>query len=209
MKNINKITIQKKLDLNHLSVEKLKVNDLKNNIHIKIIMSSVVAALDPLDQSQYNIGENNRLQYNWSDDIKQQIVQLHFQLVRDPPYTGEKDRFTAVDKFEEIYKKIYVNAFNNYDKIGEVSLLNVLHRLVAFTRDIVEGKGEYMLSYDLVYRISKYNVIMAQRIVYFFVNNLTHAYNSSYPHESYQAYGSWKDIKYMWNNFEWSNTMRQ
>ena len=44
-------------------------------------MSSLVSALDKHTPKQ--IGENNHVEYTWSNDINEKIVQFFFQLVRN------------------------------------------------------------------------------------------------------------------------------
>ena len=69
-------------------------------------MSSVVAALDSTADPELNIGENGRSQYEWSTSIKQQIVQLHFQLVRNKTNSSNKTTLyttTQANIFEKIY----------------------------------------------------------------------------------------------------------
>ncbi len=164
-------------------------------------MSSVVAALDSTTGYQVNIGDNGRTQYEWSTSIKQQIVQLHFQLVRNKTNYGNKSTLwttTQANNFENIYKNIMLTT-GIYDKERH-QLLTIMYKLIVFTRDIISGKGECMLSYDLVHRISKYDETMAMKIVHYFVNDVKSNTNM-------HPYGSWKDIKYMWKYFQWSRKM--
>ena len=66
-------------------------------------MSSVVAALDSSLSERSIVGENGRNQYDWSKNLKKQLVQIQFQLVRK----DKKNTVTntdALDEFEEIYK---------------------------------------------------------------------------------------------------------
>ena len=133
-------------------------------------MSSVVAALDSTADPQLNIGENGRSHYEWSTSIKQQIVQLHFQLVRNKTNSSNKTTLwttTQANIFEKIYKSIILNT-GLYDRERH-QCLTIMYKLVAFTRDIISGKGECMLSYDLIHRISKYDENMAMKIVHYFV----------------------------------------
>lgn len=175
-------------------------------------MSSVMAALDSSLQEPYTVGENGRNQYDWSKKLKKQLVQIHFQLVRkDNKYTVANTG--ALDEFEEIYK-YYYNKKNNIAGVlhfeESVRVLNILKRLTAFTRDIINGKGEYMLGIEMIHRISKHDPDSAKVLIHFFVNNLEHTHKSnSLKNKGDQGYGSWKDIKYMWHHFKWSNDMKK
>ena len=154
-------------------------------------MTSVVAALDSY-QEDYVTGENGRVQYNWSKDIKDKIVQLNFQIVRKNSSVG--------DEFENIYKSILnENSYFHYNERNK--LITLMHKLVAFTRD-VKGKGEYMIGYDFLYRLSKFNMYIAIKLIEYFVHDI------SYDNKTEQGYGSWKDLKYMWVNFPWNDTMK-
>tara|TARA_Y100000816_G_scaffold291760_1_gene284224 strand:- start:2874 stop:4673 length:1800 start_codon:yes stop_codon:yes gene_type:complete len=174
-------------------------------------MSSVVTALDSSLPEQYTVGENGRNQYSWSKNIKEQLVHIQFQLVRKDEI-NKLNIDIALDAFEEIYKYCYTIEANDvsvlhFEKTQRV--LNILKRLTAFTRDIMNGKGEYMLGIEMIYRISKYDPDSAKVLIYFFVNNLEYKdKNNSIKNKGEQGYGSWKDIKYMWYHFKWSDNMK-
>tara|TARA_B100001093_G_scaffold24249_1_gene21439 strand:+ start:10236 stop:11939 length:1704 start_codon:yes stop_codon:yes gene_type:complete len=163
-------------------------------------MSSVVAALDA-NAFNFETGENGNLQHTWGNDIKALIVQLNYQLVRTNNST------TQADIFEKIYQQVYLQdgipfiRLKDSDYRERKDMLVILHKLVAFTRDIIKGKGEYMLSFAMVNRIAKYNEVVAIELIRLFVNDLTWC-------EESHSLGSWKDIKYMWNNFNWSKSMQ-
>ena len=135
------------------------------------------------------LGENMNQEYSWSHDIEELIVQFNFQLVR-----GGED--SLKDKYQIILKKIFGNEFVNKEYV------DIIYRLIGYTRDIVNGKGEYTLSYMLIsefYKFSetedcpannKYKIrAMAMSALESFVKiNLNE-----------HAYGSWKDLKYFCN----------
>ena len=64
-----------------------------------ITMAALVSALDNMNNIQY--GENNHIEYKWSEIQQEQILQLSFQLVRT----------TDVAKRHELAKK-FSNCFN-------------------------------------------------------------------------------------------------
>ena len=172
-------------------------------------MASVVAAMDGL-YPEINMGENGRNQHNWSSSIKDQIVQLNFQIVRQRHNSNEFN-FIA-EKFENIYQSIIkknpVAVYNQFHLNKEqIYYLNIMHKLIVFTRDIVKGKGEYMLAYAMLHRVSLYNEKIAQQLIYLFVEDFPDLVCKKHNIEKH-PYGSWKDIKYLWENFEWSKYMK-
>ena len=58
-------------------------------------MAALVSALDMKNSIQY--GENNHIEYSWSEVQQEQICQLYFKLVRT------KD----TKKLKSVYRKIY------------------------------------------------------------------------------------------------------
>ena len=89
-------------------------------------MASLVSALDTKTNIQY--GENNHIEYQWSNIQQEKILQISFQIVRTDD-SNKKEELT--NKFMECF----MNG-NNEDKI-------ILLKLLAHTRDIENGKGEY------------------------------------------------------------------
>ena len=152
-------------------------------------MVSVVSALDNTQQVQ--LGENGHREFGWSNKLTEKILQLSFQLTR-----------TDTDRVNNLGNKYYeclVDALNNPD--GDLTLLGVLYRLMLHTRDIINGKGEYALFYELLLQWVKLSIrettkdnekkkkieILVNSAVYSLVNIGT----DTHP------YGSWKDMKYI------------
>lgn len=96
-------------------------------------MAALVTALDMKNSIQY--GENNHIEYSWSEVQQEQICQLYFQLVRT-------NDVKQIKKLKSVYRKIYEEG----DREKKVVMLKIL----ANTRDIDEGKGEYALSLELL-----------------------------------------------------------
>jgi hypothetical protein len=71
--------------------------------------------------------------------------------------------------------------------------LVTLYKIIAKTRDINGGKGEYMLSYMMIFTWHKYFPILALNALQMFVME-PRDIDESLP--SQEPYGSWKDIKY-------------
>ena len=62
----------------------------------------------------------------------------------------------------------------------------ILYKILAQTRDIVAGKGEYMLAYIQLYAWAEVNIELAKHALFCFV----HSEKDTHP------LGSWKDMKY-------------
>ena len=147
-------------------------------------MAALVNALDNYTLKQ--IGENGHVEYGWSNNIREKILQLSFQLVRTQDQNQEK--FLA-----SILKDMLSTLKHNTtsDKIAERELakgyLSVLYRMIGHTRDIIDGKGEYTLTYMMIYTWFDFYPQLALFALKCLVTN-----DDSKVHQ----YGSWKDIKY-------------
>ena len=144
-------------------------------------MAALVSALDKMNNIQY--GENNHIEYKWSEIQQEQILQLSFQLVRT----------TDVDKRHELAKK-FTNCFKN----GSLDERKILIKLLAHTRDIEEGKGEYALSIAIISELAEIEAYreMCASLMCVFVGASTSNVNSQKP------MGSWKDMKYLFNELD-------
>ena len=144
-------------------------------------MAALVSALDKMNNIQY--GENNHIEYKWSEIQQEQILQLSFQLVRT----------TDVDKRHELAKK-----FSNCFKKGSLDERKILIKLLAHTRDIEEGKGEYALSIAIISELAEIEAYreMCAALMCIFVGASTSNVNSEKP------MGSWKDMKYLFNELD-------
>jgi hypothetical protein len=133
--------------------------------------SNIVNIIDREMNIQH--GENNHAEYCWSENNKEKIVQLSFQLVR----SSDKEKKTAL-----------FNSFKETLKRCNKSERDIMIKMVVHTRDIVSGKGEYDLFYGLMTVISEYDFDLFKTIF-----NNTVGFFSILEH----PYGSWKDVKYM------------
>ena len=147
-------------------------------------MTSVVDALNDFTPKQY--GENGHLEYTWSNNDQEKIVQLFFQLNR----CEEAERKQLATHFKDIIKASMLRNEHHH--------VLMLIKLILQTRDIVAGKGEYALAFELIHVIDQltYHNI-CKKIIYYLVKELP-VKNSVHP------YGSWRDIKYLWFNYAWS-----
>lgn len=149
-------------------------------------MTSLVSALD-LNNNNFNTqyGENNHKEYKWSSNVQQeQILQLSFQLLRN--------------KDENKTKMLTVRFCDSYIN-GTLEEKKLLVKLLAHTRDIEEGKGEYAISFSIIKELYKINETMCNEIIKKFVG-----YHDNVNTEDFleKPYGSWKDMKYLFNEFK-------
>jgi len=108
-------------------------------------MAALVHALDNYTPSQ--IGENGHVEYGWSNSIQEQIVQFSFQLTRTTNLLPLETQLISM-----------LNTLSHQVKNGtlpekEVARghLSILYKMIGHTRDIVDGKGEYTLTYMMIY----------------------------------------------------------
>ena len=132
-------------------------------------MTALVTALDMKNSIQY--GENNHIEYSWSEVQQEQICQLYFQLVRT------KD----TKKLKSVYRKIYEE--------GDRDIKVLMLKILANTRDIDEGKGEYALSLELLDVLFDLDERVGKEMLKRFIG-----FNSEE-----KPFGSWKDLKYFMN----------
>jgi hypothetical protein len=77
-----------------------------------------------------------------------------------------------------------------------VEYMSLMYRMIGHTRDIIDGKGEYTLSYMLLNAWYNVNPQLANFAFQHFLMPPT-------ENKEFHPYGSWKDIKYMYkyNNY--------
>lgn len=153
-------------------------------------MVSIGTALD--DISKLSVGENGSLQHTWCSNINEKIYQLYFQLVRTKDYGFIRTKFT------EILNEINLMNNSNYEYY-----LNLITKLILFTRDIIGGKGEYELTYELIStfynnsinsKISEEQKSNIQKMVVFIIESLVYPLDGN---PNTHPIGSWKDLKYL------------
>jgi len=176
----------------------------------------MAALLNALDKQ---LGTNGHTEYSWTSAsakvatavnetkltnlvyLKENIVQLSFQLVRGANLQLLSTKFkdilqilncnikkdeTATEEAEALSNEALSNeALSNEAK----DYLTIVCKLVAQTRDIIDGKGEYTLSYMLVYELYQFFPKMAEQI-------LSRFFHLTLEESSVHPYGSWKDVKY-------------
>jgi hypothetical protein len=145
-------------------------------------MAALIGALDNYTSKQ--IGENGHLENAWSTDARERILQLSFQFTRTKDYASLAwptakliNELQTEYKNGAILKEVYVE------------YMVLLYKMIGQTRDIIDGKGEYSLSYMLLNTWASVNLDLAKFALKQFVMN---------DNPEIHPYGSWKDIKYLY-----------
>jgi hypothetical protein len=134
-------------------------------------MSSFINAMD----NTKHFGENGHMEYYKKN---MDVTQYFFQLVRS------KETTHLEKTLEGMLTTIYAN-----EKLYELEFKS-LFKLVAQTRDIIAGKGEYDLAFMQIMVWYDYYPTEIKKLVELFV----------LPYDKdMHPYGSWKDIKYLCN----------
>ena len=156
-------------------------------------MASLISALDNHTPSQ--IGENGSNEFTWSNSIKERINQLSFQLTR----TRDSNSLDQLALQTDGILKGLISSYKSgtLEREEYLEYMSILYRMIGQTRDIIEGKGEYALSYILLGVWENHFPQLAQFALRFFVLNVE---DSSNKH----PYGSWKDIKYLYRQYQLS-----
>jgi|LauGreDrversion4_2_1035121.scaffolds.fasta_scaffold13739_5 hypothetical protein len=154
-------------------------------------MAALIGALD--NNTSKQIGENGSTEYTWSNSIKERILQLSFQLTRT------NDASVLSKQIDSLLMDL--QARKNAGKIDNEEYseyMTILYKMIGHTRDIIDGKGEYSLSYMLLHSWAKnVSVELAQFALKQFV--------ILDEDETLHPYGSWKDIKYLYKYFSDNN----
>ena len=145
-------------------------------------MSSFISALDNF--TSFQIGENGSTEYAWSNSIRERIIQLSFQLTRTRDSTHLS---THTHKLLDDISNAHKSSTISHEEY--IEYMSLLYRMIAHTRDIIDGKGEYNLSYMLLNVWYKHHPELAKFAFRLFVLPPDGANADFHP------YGSWKDIK--------------
>lgn len=144
-------------------------------------MAALISSLDNYTPTQ--IGTNGHVEYGWSNSIQEKIVQFSFQLTR-----------TENLKPLEIQLVSMLETLSHQVKNGTLpekevarGYLSTLYKMIGQTRDIVDGKGEYTLTYMMIYVWNQFYPNLAEFAIKCLVD---------LGDKSVHQYGSWKDIKY-------------
>lgn len=145
-------------------------------------MAALIGALDNYTSTQ--IGENGHLEHAWSTDIRERILQLSFQ------FTRTKDVASLAYPTARLITELQ-NEYKNGNILKEVFVeyMVLLYKMIGHTRDIIDGKGEYSISYMLLNTWASVDLDLAKFALKQFVLN---------DNPDVHPYGSWKDIKYLY-----------
>jgi hypothetical protein len=157
-------------------------------------MSSLISALDNFTPAK--LGENGMSEYTWANsrNIRERLVQLSFQLTR------VKDTI-VIDKLSTLTDTLLKDILMSYKtnticREEYLEYMSLMFRMVGHTRDIIDGKGEYSLSYMLLDVWYKHHPELAKFAFKLFV----------LPPDNVDVhpYGSWKDVKYFYKQYNTS-----
>ncbi len=118
----------------------------------------------------YQFGENQTIEHKWSENDEEKLSQLYFQLVRS----------SNLELLESKYREL----LNKKNK----KLMPYLYKLIAQTRDIRQGKGEYNLSFILLGEW----LLLGDK----YIPDIYNALDLFIDIENEHPYGCWKDLKY-------------
>ena len=140
-------------------------------------MSELVAHMDGL-----SIGQNGHLQYAWTDEGWQEgIVKLSFQLVRGA------DIKTVTTKYRELIQRA-----SRLPDVERAAALSLAFKMMLQTRDVVSGKGEWHLFYNM------FGVWLDLEIEGL---DLTQSYPYLFTSDFGHACGSWKDARQLLHKY--------
>tara|TARA_R110002096_G_scaffold430348_1_gene644061 strand:- start:281 stop:1990 length:1710 start_codon:yes stop_codon:yes gene_type:complete len=142
-------------------------------------------------QNSIQYGQNNHIEYAWSNIQQENILQLSFQMVRinDPEQ-------------RQILAHRFVSCFTN----GSIDDRKTMIKLLAHTRDIECGKGEYAISFAIIKELMKHDCYrkLAMDVMCEFVgfDNRNDVPLQPSADTANKSYGSWKDMKYLFNELQ-------
>lgn len=142
-------------------------------------MAALVNALDSYTPMQ--VGEKGHVEYSWSSDFQEKILQLSFQFTR----CDSSEIESHAQMLRQLLRNLTANKEISREKF--VELMTVAYKMVGHTRDIIDGKGEYALAYMQILVWNEFYPELARFVLTKFVSSDGH------------PYGSWKDIKYFCN----------
>jgi hypothetical protein len=147
-------------------------------------MTELINALD--NHTPVKEGENGHAEYGYSHPMRERVVQFSFQLTRISKgltmYPLEKElRGLLTELKRDLTTKKWMSG-------PSIEMLIMLYKMIGHTRDVNDGKGEYALSYMMIYVWEQYWSELAVHALRTFVK--------SSPGQSDAPYGSWKDIKH-------------
>ena len=147
-------------------------------------MAALISALD--NNTPKQIGENGHLENGWSNDVREKIVQFSFQITRSDENTVSKLKNILYGILLTLKGK--VESSSPTERTEGLQYFKILYKMIGQTRDIIDGKGEYTLTYMMIH--TWYSLF--PDLALFALKCLVDFGDEGKTHQ----YGSWKDIKY-------------
>ena len=145
--------------------------------------------VNEVDNTSFQVGKNGHIEYGWSNSIQEKIIQFNFQLVRT-----SNDKILRQILNDMLCKlKYYITNGSIPEREVAKGYLSILYRMIGYTRDIINGKGECKLTYMMI------------EIWYIFFPDLSKFAIKclvDIEEKNIHQYGSWKDMKYFCNYIE-------
>ena len=139
--------------------------------------------------------------------MENQIIHFTFQLCRKTPcsysYTSLEKNDTLVTLENQLNDllfslKGYLSIVEYQDEKNKyLDLLSFLFKLIAYTRDIYDGKGERDLTYSMITVWYKYFPKLAMYIFEQLCSSSLSEEKDNNQHKKNTIFGSWKDAKYL------------
>jgi len=163
-------------------------------------MSSIIQNIDASyadilsDSYVKDIGENGHVQYKSFTDTSnfdKVLTEIYFNMV------GKRGKTTSIDNeknedvlFSSLQNAIELCVIHRRKKINN-DYLKLFYRLLAGTRDIIDGKGERHFSYRQIFLWESIDLSLAKHAIDSFVEYIGDNGQLLHP------LGSWKDVKYI------------
>jgi hypothetical protein len=163
------------------------------------VMDSLFTTTTATSCPGYQYGENNHVEYKTVsvENLTERILQFHFQLVRTKD--EYKLRSVASDTREilgAIMAGIHNKTISEKEHSEYINMGVIMFKLLAHTRDIVSGKGEYMLFYIMLVEWAKIDLRFFDFVIKSLVYDSTSSDQGTQGTHQAHPLGSWKDMKY-------------
>ena len=151
--------------------------------------------LEALDNNiNYQLGENNNIEYTWSNNLQEAIIQFSYQITQN----GSENK-VLLDTLKNKYNSLILNALSlSSNNPNKKIYLTSIYKLIAQTRDIVAGKGLYTITYMMISEWAKIGLI-DEKYKNFCLTLAENALENLVKISDMHPLGSWKDIKYFAN----------
>jgi len=187
--------------------------DMYTSMSMPALTSSVNPIIKALDDIVvgYQYGENNHIEYKSVNTsslvmLQEKIMQFSFQLVRTSSETG----FSTTAKETRDILSIIMSGVKTFDKNSDdynkcVDMGIIMFKLLAQTRDIICGKGEYALFYVMLLEWAKIDFRFFEYVIETLVYDVESVQSAGDEgdgngmgdtNKKQHPLGSWKDMKY-------------